>query len=233
MHPDLPPPPGTVGLVGWLRRNLFSSVVNSVLTVRHDRLPGLADTGGSQLGGVFGNDLGRRPLVLSDVATGEPHSLGRRCHRLSGHERTRRRSRLHGDEAPIGEASAQRDPAVRCLRQGVQADVGDGRVRRFGRPSGRGGAFGVNIGRHQGAAASFQRDQAFGSAKRAEGIPGGGGRRHRGHRSGRRAGILRHAAARIRLRGPARRCLLDADQGAVLSVHGRLLSARAGLAGGN
>jgi len=32
-HPDLPPPPGTVGLVGWLRRNLFSSVVNSVLTI--------------------------------------------------------------------------------------------------------------------------------------------------------------------------------------------------------
>ena len=32
-HPDLPPPPGTVGLVGWLRRNLFSSIVNSILTV--------------------------------------------------------------------------------------------------------------------------------------------------------------------------------------------------------
>ena len=23
-HPDLPPPPGTVGLVGWLKNNLFS-----------------------------------------------------------------------------------------------------------------------------------------------------------------------------------------------------------------
>jgi general L-amino acid transport system permease protein len=33
MHPDLPPPPGTVGVVGWLRQNLFSSVVNSVLTL--------------------------------------------------------------------------------------------------------------------------------------------------------------------------------------------------------
>ena len=32
-YPDLPPPPGTVGVVGWLRQNLFSSVVNSVLTV--------------------------------------------------------------------------------------------------------------------------------------------------------------------------------------------------------
>jgi general L-amino acid transport system permease protein len=32
-HPDLPPPPGTVGVVGWLRQNLFSSVVNSVLTL--------------------------------------------------------------------------------------------------------------------------------------------------------------------------------------------------------
>ena len=32
-HPDLPPPPGTVGAVGWLRQNLFSSVTNSVLTI--------------------------------------------------------------------------------------------------------------------------------------------------------------------------------------------------------
>ena len=22
-HPDLPPPPGTVGLIGWVKRNLF------------------------------------------------------------------------------------------------------------------------------------------------------------------------------------------------------------------
>lgn len=32
-HPDLPPPPGTVGVVGWLRQNLFSSTVNSILTL--------------------------------------------------------------------------------------------------------------------------------------------------------------------------------------------------------
>ncbi len=32
-HPDLPPPPGTVGLVGWLKTNLFSNVPNSILTI--------------------------------------------------------------------------------------------------------------------------------------------------------------------------------------------------------
>ena len=32
-HPDLPPPVSTVGLVGWLRQNLFSSVFNSILTI--------------------------------------------------------------------------------------------------------------------------------------------------------------------------------------------------------
>ena len=32
-HPDLPPPRGTVGVVGWLRQNLFSSVANTLLTV--------------------------------------------------------------------------------------------------------------------------------------------------------------------------------------------------------
>ena len=32
-HPDLPPPPGTAGVVGWLRTNLFSSVFNTVLTL--------------------------------------------------------------------------------------------------------------------------------------------------------------------------------------------------------
>ena len=31
--PDLPPPPNTTGLVGWLRFNLFNGVFNSVLTV--------------------------------------------------------------------------------------------------------------------------------------------------------------------------------------------------------
>ncbi len=31
--PDLPPPSSTVGFVGWLRKNLFSSWANSVLTV--------------------------------------------------------------------------------------------------------------------------------------------------------------------------------------------------------
>ena len=31
--PDLPPPPGTIGIVGWLHKNLFSSVGNSVLSV--------------------------------------------------------------------------------------------------------------------------------------------------------------------------------------------------------
>ena len=32
-HPDLPPPPATSGIVGWLRTNLFSSPFNSVLTL--------------------------------------------------------------------------------------------------------------------------------------------------------------------------------------------------------
>ncbi len=32
-HPDLPPPPGTTGVVGWLRNNLFSGWVNTILTI--------------------------------------------------------------------------------------------------------------------------------------------------------------------------------------------------------
>ena len=32
-HPDLPPPASTIGVVGWLRRNLFSSPLNIALTV--------------------------------------------------------------------------------------------------------------------------------------------------------------------------------------------------------
>ncbi|MCG8611167.1 MAG: amino acid ABC transporter permease, partial [Pseudomonadales bacterium] len=32
-HPDLPPPASEVGVVGWLRKNLFSSPFNSVLTI--------------------------------------------------------------------------------------------------------------------------------------------------------------------------------------------------------
>ena len=32
-HPDLPPPAGTVGIIGWLRNNLFSSLSNTVLTL--------------------------------------------------------------------------------------------------------------------------------------------------------------------------------------------------------
>ncbi len=32
-YPDLPPPPGTVGVYGWIRQNLFSSVSNSLLTI--------------------------------------------------------------------------------------------------------------------------------------------------------------------------------------------------------
>ena len=32
-HPDLPPPPGTVGIYGWIRNNLFSSISNSLLTI--------------------------------------------------------------------------------------------------------------------------------------------------------------------------------------------------------
>ncbi len=32
-HPDLPPPPGTVGSIGWLKNNLFSSLSNSILTL--------------------------------------------------------------------------------------------------------------------------------------------------------------------------------------------------------
>ncbi len=32
-HPDLPPPVATVGVVGWVRTNLFSSWINALLTV--------------------------------------------------------------------------------------------------------------------------------------------------------------------------------------------------------
>jgi len=32
-HPDLPPPPSTVGAVGWLRTNLFSNTTNTLLTI--------------------------------------------------------------------------------------------------------------------------------------------------------------------------------------------------------
>lgn len=32
-HPDLPPPASTVGIIGWLRGNLFSSPINSLLTL--------------------------------------------------------------------------------------------------------------------------------------------------------------------------------------------------------
>lgn len=32
-QPDLPPPPNTVGVIGWLRSNLFNSPLNSVVTV--------------------------------------------------------------------------------------------------------------------------------------------------------------------------------------------------------
>jgi general L-amino acid transport system permease protein len=32
-HPDLPPPPGSAGLLGWLRANLFSSIGNTLLTL--------------------------------------------------------------------------------------------------------------------------------------------------------------------------------------------------------
>ncbi len=32
-HPDLPPPAGTVGVVGWLKQNLFSGIFSSILTI--------------------------------------------------------------------------------------------------------------------------------------------------------------------------------------------------------
>jgi general L-amino acid transport system permease protein len=32
-HPDLPPPAGSVGVLGWLRANLFSSFINTLLTL--------------------------------------------------------------------------------------------------------------------------------------------------------------------------------------------------------
>ncbi len=32
-HPDLPPPAGTVGAVGWLKQNLFSGIFSSILTI--------------------------------------------------------------------------------------------------------------------------------------------------------------------------------------------------------
>ena len=32
-HPSLPPPPSMVGVVGWLRSNLFSNTTNTLLTI--------------------------------------------------------------------------------------------------------------------------------------------------------------------------------------------------------
>lgn len=32
-RPDLPPPANTVGLVGWLRKHLFSNIINTCLTL--------------------------------------------------------------------------------------------------------------------------------------------------------------------------------------------------------
>ena len=32
-YPNLPPPLGTVGVSGWVRNNLFSSISNSILTI--------------------------------------------------------------------------------------------------------------------------------------------------------------------------------------------------------
>ena len=32
-HPDMDPPTSTTGLIGWLRKNLFSSYMNSVLSL--------------------------------------------------------------------------------------------------------------------------------------------------------------------------------------------------------
>lgn len=32
-HPDLPPPPNTTGIIGWLRKNLFSSPLNVLMTL--------------------------------------------------------------------------------------------------------------------------------------------------------------------------------------------------------
>lgn len=32
-QPDLPPPPNTVGVIGWLRSNLFNNLLNSIVTV--------------------------------------------------------------------------------------------------------------------------------------------------------------------------------------------------------
>ncbi len=32
-YPDLPPPPGTFGVIGWIKHNLFSSISNSILTI--------------------------------------------------------------------------------------------------------------------------------------------------------------------------------------------------------
>ncbi|MDB3918065.1 amino acid ABC transporter permease, partial [bacterium] len=32
-HPDLPPPIRTTGIIGWSRKNLFSSPLNTILTL--------------------------------------------------------------------------------------------------------------------------------------------------------------------------------------------------------
>jgi len=47
-HPDLPPPPGTTGIVGWMRKSLFAGPVNTALTVLtayllYTTIPGMLD----------------------------------------------------------------------------------------------------------------------------------------------------------------------------------------------
>lgn len=47
-HPDLPPPPGTTGIIGWMRKSLFAGPVNTALTVLtayllYTTIPGLLD----------------------------------------------------------------------------------------------------------------------------------------------------------------------------------------------
>ncbi|GAB5471240.1 MAG: hypothetical protein Kilf2KO_42700 [Rhodospirillales bacterium] len=75
-HPDLPPPPGTTGILGWMRKSLFSSWINSILTLASIYLLYVVVTGiftwtiGTSV--VSGDDrrlcdLGRTSAALSSV----------------------------------------------------------------------------------------------------------------------------------------------------------------------
>ncbi len=74
-HPDLPPPPGTTGAIGWMRKSLFSSWINSILTLASIYLIYVVFTGlftwGVTDSIVSGHDRRLCDLGLTSASLGE------------------------------------------------------------------------------------------------------------------------------------------------------------------